>query len=167
MFRRAALVFVLGLSLGCDGAKSPGPKAEGGAPTDDAPPAKNAAADEAPAAPPAGEDVIPEAEYPKAIVGKWKKVSSMIAVPGGEPFDALPPGMEMTLEFTAEGGFINAGVVAGKAHSTTTTYKLDGSTFRVGTNEAGIRITELSATAMVHETVTESGKSVDTYERVP
>lgn len=95
--------------------------------------------------------MIPLTGYPKAIIGKWKKTSSMVGVPGGEPFDALPPNMEMNVEFTAEGGFINSGVVGGKTHTSNATYKLQGDTFRVGANEGGIEITSLTATGMVRD----------------
>lgn len=109
---------------------------------------------------------IPEADYPKAIVGKWKKTSSMLHVPGTDPFDALPPGMEMHIEFTADGQFINSGIVGGETHQTKSPYTLTGSSFRVGSNEGSIQIVELTKDKMVQEIKVETGKTVDTYERV-
>lgn len=127
-------------------------------------PAEAAAEKQAPAAAPAA--AIPEADYPKAVVGKWKKTSSMLHVPGTDPFDALPPGMEMHIEFTADGQFINSGVVGGETHQTKSPYTLTGSSFRVGSNEGSIQIVELTKDKMVQEIHVETGKTVDTYERV-
>ena len=109
---------------------------------------------------------IPEADYATAIVGKWKKTSSMLHVPGTDPFEALPPGMEMHIEFTADGQFINSGVVGGETHQSKSPYTLTGSSFRVGSNEGSIQIVELTKDKMVQEIHVETGKTVDTYARV-
>lgn len=106
------------------------------------------------------------ADYPKAIIGKWKKVKSMISVAGTKPMDVTMPGVQQFLEFEADGTFINSGVIEGKEHSTQSTYTIEGDTFRVGSNQP-FPIELLTADRLVTRLPTEGGAAVDEYERVP
>jgi len=109
---------------------------------------------------------VAQADYAKAIVGTWKQVGQRIEVPGGEPLDMpTPDNLEMFLEFKADGGYVNRGIVDGTEHKTESTYKVEGATFTVGTN-AAIDIKSMTSSTMETGVKTEAGNSTTRYERV-
>lgn len=107
------------------------------------------------------------ADYPKGIVGKWKKVKGLVLMEGVDPLDTMAPGLEMILTYEADGRATNSGSVQGKKYETAGTYKVVGNVLTSGGEEKGLTIAKMTANELTLELTTGEATTRDIYERVP